>query len=77
MPLSVRKRVPGRPQLELAASFSPRRIGLAVSPSPSRREGSAATALYLDPNLEKTFVAVRIMSPALCEARSPWTPSRT
>jgi hypothetical protein len=27
----------------------------------SRGEGSAATAFYLDPNLEKSFVVVRIM----------------
>src|SRR4029077_1096364 len=63
MPLSMRKRAPGCPQLEPAASFSPRRIGLAVTPSPSRGEGSAATVLYLVPNLEKTFVVARIMSP--------------
>jgi hypothetical protein len=33
-----------------------------VSPRASRGEGSTATALYLDPNLEKTFVVVRIMA---------------
>ena len=33
-----------------------------MSGNPLRSESSAATALYLDPNLQKTFVVVRIMA---------------
>src|SRR5882762_9623194 len=39
-----------------------------VSP---RGEGSAATAFYLDPNMEKTFVVVRTM-PRPCARRIPY-----
>src|SRR4029077_13060738 len=42
-------------------SFSPSRIRLVVSPGASPGERSPAIALYLDLNLEKTFVAVRTM----------------
>ena len=48
-------------------------IRLAVSSGASRGERSPATVLYLDLNLEKTFVVVRTMSPA-ARRRSAFEP---